>query len=365
MPRLPPALLRQAHSISPQLHALLPACRDLQSARSELRWIREHALSSSSGAGQPSNRHGNAAVARLVARRARGEPLQYVLGSQPFGALDLRCRPGVLIPRPETEAYVVHLASQLLRARKALGAAAADGRPLRVVDVCTGSGCIALLLYQLLHRGFPGAGSLRVLGLDVAPEAVALARENLERNVRRGALPATALEGGDVRFAQADLFSDGEWNSAVGQRGGEIAGVDVLVSNPPYISTQGFDRDTGRSVRNFEPRLALVPGAGLSQGTACAPEDVFYARLLKVSRVLRPRVMLFEVGDMEQARRVAQMATGLEQSEQWHVEIWRDDPDLDGNDGLREEVLNGRRIPVRGSGHGRSVFVHRVPELVT
>ena len=88
MPRLSPSLLRRARLISPYLAALLPACRDLPSAAAELRWIREHAVGGPAGL-----------AARLVRRRARGEPLQYVLGTQPFGRLELACRPGVLIPR--------------------------------------------------------------------------------------------------------------------------------------------------------------------------------------------------------------------------------------------------------------------------
>lgn len=93
MPRIPPSLLSRAYRISPHAATLLPTCRELPSALNELRWIRQHVAQL--GLKQDSERQ----VARLCQRRGRGEPLQYVLGSQPFGNLDILCRPGVLIPR--------------------------------------------------------------------------------------------------------------------------------------------------------------------------------------------------------------------------------------------------------------------------
>lgn len=95
MPRIPPSALRQAYRISPHAAALLPACRDLPSALNELRWIREdvRALRPESAVAAELQ------VASLCRRRGRGEPLQYVLGTQPFGDLEMKCRPGVLIPR--------------------------------------------------------------------------------------------------------------------------------------------------------------------------------------------------------------------------------------------------------------------------
>ncbi|KAI0124208.1 HemK family methyltransferase [Xylariales sp. AK1849] len=357
MPRLPPSLLNQAHNVSPNVRALLPTCRDLRSAHNELRWIREHVAST------PSFREGEAQavpheqqqqrIARLCARRGRGEPLQYVLGTQPFGRLDMKCRPGVLIPRPETEAYVHHLAALLRRGE--LGAGGTErktqAQALRVLDFCTGTGCIALGLYSLLHARFPG---MRVQGLDISESAVALARENLGHNVRRGLLPASAVEEGP-RFGKADIFSD-DWRAYVEE--GE--GVDVLVSNPPYISTRGFNRDTGRSVRNHEPKLALVPDAAVSGEAECMPEDVFYSRLFEIAETWGPRVMLFEVGDLNQALRVAEMATKLQDADHMRVEIWRDWPDMSPEEHeIAEARVKGTTVQISGSGNGRSVLVHR------
>ncbi|KAK8111161.1 S-adenosyl-L-methionine-dependent methyltransferase [Apiospora kogelbergensis] len=390
MPRLPPALLQRARSVSPDLATLLPACRDLESARNELRWIREHvsaaALLSPGQARHPRaassfseaptakvrrdgrSNHENKVVSGLCRRRARGEPLQYLLGSQPFGPLEIQCRRGVLIPRPETESWTYALAEDIV-ARLA-SAAASHGRNgtsegkrsrLRIVDLCTGTGCIPLLLYALLHKRFR---DVRVWGFDIEERAVRLARENLRYNITRGFLPSSLLptehtgasEGGNgdgsevIRFEKADIFAD-DWSESITQQEGGSDGIDVLVSNPPYISTKGFHRDTGRSVRNFEPRLALVPRPRDDERSApCAPEDVFYQRLCEVAETLRPKIMLFEVGDLEQALRVAQMASLTAGERLRDIEIWRDYPDV--------TYIEGTKVSIKGSGHGRSILVH-------
>ncbi|KAI1414618.1 S-adenosyl-L-methionine-dependent methyltransferase [Hypoxylon sp. FL1857] len=365
MPRLPPSLIRRAHSISPHLATLLPACRDLGSARNELRWIREHVAEVASSRGDNSSYsstpsrelESNALLSRLCRRRGSGVPLQYILGTQPFGDLEIKCRPGVLIPRPETEAWVTELAGVVCRDsgrnddKKSIS--------LRVLDLCTGSGCIALLLYSLLQRRFPG---LSVRGFDVEPRAVALARENSAYNTLQGFLSRAEQ---NVRFEEADIFS-AEWLASLLRlygvngigTGGERGAMDILVSNPPYISAQGFNRDTTRSVRNYEPKLALVPALQSTSFPDCRPEDVFYARLLEIADVLRPRFAVFEVGDLEQALHVVRMARS--RCDGVEIEVWRDWPDMEP---CRDEGnvvgVNDVMVPVRGSGNGRAVFLRR------
>ncbi|KAK4987911.1 hypothetical protein LTR66_007466 [Elasticomyces elasticus] len=96
------------------------------------------------------------------------------------------------------------------------------------------------------------------------------------------------------------------------------------MSNPPYISPLEFDNTTSRSVRNFEPKIALVPPSdaalsGIDQG------DVFYPRLLAIAEEVGAKLVLLEVADLTQARRVATMAY---KQRVWDgIEIWRDDPD--------------------------------------
>ncbi|KAK2004559.1 HemK family methyltransferase [Colletotrichum falcatum] len=346
MPRLPPSLIRRARAVSPHVATLLPACRDIPSAVAELRWIRSHVASA------PVEWRGgaSASVARLCARRGRGVPLQYVLGSQPFGALDIKCRPGVLAPRAETEAYALHLAGMIGSGR--LPRLRDCGGELRVVDFCTGTGCIALALYQGLARRRPAA-RLSVLGVDVSPAAVRLSRENLRRNIGAGALPRPTEED-KVSFRLADVFDE----AAVAT----VPRCDVLVSNPPYISREVWAYGRGQmgySVRKYEPRLALVPGDAAPAYDGCEHADVFYARLLDVARQLRPRVLLFEVGDQEQAVRVARLVRRNEYTRQAATcELWRDWPDLTPEEDETTELdVDAECVAVKGSGNVRSVFV--------
>lgn len=100
MPRLPHSLLTKAYAKSPLLPIVLRGTRDLELAINELRWLSEHVSSSSNAATLSSPERKR--LLRLCRRREKGEPLQYILGSQPFGPLDLKCRKGVLIPRYES-----------------------------------------------------------------------------------------------------------------------------------------------------------------------------------------------------------------------------------------------------------------------
>jgi methylase of polypeptide subunit release factors len=100
MPRIPTTLLRRAQTIDPLLPALLAPCRDIYIAQNELRWLHEHV----EHVAKTRRAKGNALakdtlLRRLVKERASGKPLQYLLGTEYFGDLEIRCRPGVLIPR--------------------------------------------------------------------------------------------------------------------------------------------------------------------------------------------------------------------------------------------------------------------------
>ncbi|HXV85665.1 MAG TPA: peptide chain release factor N(5)-glutamine methyltransferase [Gemmatimonadales bacterium] len=160
-----------------------------------------------------------------VARRAVGEPLAYVVRRAAFRLLELRMDRRVLIPRPETEGLVEHV----LRWAHARWGDAEWGE---VLDVGTGSGCIAL---SLAAEG----RFRRVVGVDLSEEALAVARINLTAAAR----PVRSK----VQLVRGDLFP------------AEPARFDALVSNPPYVTAREWD-ELPPDVRLFEPREALVSG---------------------------------------------------------------------------------------------------------
>ena len=166
------------------------------------------------------------AMRRGMRRVASGEPLQYVTGQWGFRGLTLKTDKRALVPRPETEELV-----SLALAHPALRAAAA---PL-VLDYGTGSGCIALAIAAELP-------SARVVGADVSPDALALAREN-------AAALGLAERVAFVNCAETELDEVFEGGS-----------VDAIVSNPPYVPTAQWERLSPK-VRDHEPRVALDGGA--------------------------------------------------------------------------------------------------------
>lgn len=183
-----------------------------------------------------------AAVAEGAARLAEGEPLQYVLGRADFLGQRFRVGPGVLIPRPETEELVRWIADDA-----ADGAAAADDAattPVAVLDVGTGSGCIALSLARLIHNA-------QAVAIDLSTAALAVAEEN-----------AKAQGVSNISFVRMDIL-----RAAAGREGADYpplctaAGVpvdkfDVIVSNPPYVRLAEAAA-MRRNVLAYEPREAL------------------------------------------------------------------------------------------------------------
>ncbi|MEC9464688.1 MAG: peptide chain release factor N(5)-glutamine methyltransferase [Myxococcota bacterium] len=154
-----------------------------------------------------------------VERRVTYEPVAYILGDQEFYGRLFEVSPAVLIPRPETE----HLIETVLEL---------EPRPQRLVDVGTGSGCIALTLALEIS-------ALDVVALDISEQALDQAR----RNARKLGLDSS------VRFAQSDLLS-----ALVGE-----APFDVVVSNPPYVEMTHLP-EMQPDVARFEPHVALFAG---------------------------------------------------------------------------------------------------------
>lgn len=165
----------------------------------------------------------NARYREVTGERARGCPTQYITGHQEFWGLDLIVSPSVLIPRPETE-HVVETVLELVKARDSSG-------PLRLVDVGTGSGCIALALANEMPRA-------EVHACDVSEDALTIARINAVR---------LQLEG-RIHFRQSDLLS-----AYAGEQ------FDFVISNPPYVGESEADK-VQKQVREFEPRIAVFSG---------------------------------------------------------------------------------------------------------
>jgi release factor glutamine methyltransferase len=158
-------------------------------------------------------------------QRSKGVPAQYITGHQEFWGLDLLVSPAVLIPRPETE-HVVETVLELVKEYPFSG----PGR-LRMVDVGTGSGCIALALASELPHA-------EIHACDISDEALEIARVNAAR---------LAL-GGKVLFRKSDLLA---------VHAGEQ--FDFVISNPPYVGEAEADK-VQRQVREFEPLIAVFSG---------------------------------------------------------------------------------------------------------
>ncbi len=161
-----------------------------------------------------------------LTERERGMPAQYITGHQEFWGMDLIVTPAVLIPRPETE----HVIEAVLE-REGVGRAPSPAALLRIVDVGTGSGCIALALAKELPRA-------RIDATDISAAALEIARANAARH---------QLED-RIQFHQTDLL-----------QGLERAAFDFVVSNPPYVGESEADQ-VQLEVRKHEPRNAVFAG---------------------------------------------------------------------------------------------------------
>ncbi|WP_424777877.1 peptide chain release factor N(5)-glutamine methyltransferase [Porphyromonas endodontalis] len=157
-----------------------------------------------------------------VERLLYHEPIQYILGHAPFGALDLFVAPGVLIPRPETE----ELCATIVERHQ-------GQKGLRILDLGTGSGCIALYLAQMLPQA-------EVFALEKSDQAAAIAQRNFDRS---------GLGFSSPQLLRGDMLEVGSWASS-------LPPLDIIVSNPPYIQpTEAVTMES--HVLEHEPHLAL------------------------------------------------------------------------------------------------------------
>ncbi|MBS0151920.1 MAG: peptide chain release factor N(5)-glutamine methyltransferase [Nitrospira sp.] len=243
-------------------------------AAQEVRWLLAYALEMkhhelASRAEQPVTTEQLARVMSVVRRRESREPLQYILGSQEFCGLDFSVTPAVLIPRPETELLIQET---LREGRFAEGAV--------LVDVGTGSGCVAVTLATILN-------GMRFFALDCSHDALKIAKENADRHG----------VSDKIIWLEGDLLSP--LTGCVG-----AGTVDAILSNPPYIAEADW-AGLQPEVREYEPRRALLAGV---QGIE------FHERLIHDSKeFLAPGgLLVMELGQNQAplVRRVVEDATG-------------------------------------------------------
>jgi release factor glutamine methyltransferase len=183
----------------------------------------------------------------LIQKRKEHVPLQYILGTQEFMGYTFKVTPDVLIPRADTETVLEEVLDQLKQSKK----------PDTILDICTGSGCIAISLALILNPEV-------CIGTDISEKALKIAKANGENLAPM------------VKFIQSDLFEN------------VTGSYDLIISNPPYITTE----ECGKlmpEVKDYEPMLALD---GKEDGL------YFYKKIIKEAKnYLNPQGMLaFEIG---------------------------------------------------------------------
>jgi HemK-like putative methylase len=217
-------------------------------------------------------------------------------GSQPFGSINLLTRPPVLIPRPETEHWVIKLAERLESIQ--------TNHPRSLLDLGTGSGCIPLLLCSLCT-----AGTIHAHGIDISAHAIQLATDNAA--ICSISTPSHAtIHHNTFKTTLANVLSP-TFSHDINLQ----PPFDLITSNPPYISWKEY-LDLPRSVTDYEDPKALFGGpTGL---------DFYHAiaRLIRRKGFLRPgAIVALEVGH-EQAGDVQRI---IQTSVKWsHIEIWND-----------------------------------------
>ena len=164
-----------------------------------------------------------------IRKRSEGVPVAYLVGHKEFYSLDFLVDPGVLIPRPETEFLIVGL-FDLVKER--FGSMDAE---MTICDVGTGSGILPITAALNLKNA-------RVLGVDISPEALAVAQKNVEKYADR--------LGGRVVLGESDLFS----------RVSDATRFDFIISNPPYVGRREIDAELETNVYRYEPHVALFGG---------------------------------------------------------------------------------------------------------
>ena len=241
----------------------------------------------------------------LIRRRQSGECTAYILEKKEFYGLEFSVNPAVLVPRPDTETLVEIACKKLEQWSKSPGAAPGRGN-LRVLDLCTGSGAVAIALKHQMPE-------LEVWAADISAQAMEIAEANAE--CLRG------VQSSSVHFRRGNLFDALVSGGANGQEPEPVPLFSLIVSNPPYIPSPEIS-SLAREVQN-EPRLALDGG--------CDGLDIIRTIVKKAPAFLYAGGALLLEADPRQMESVAAL---LEQAGFVDVQTY---PDLSG----RQRVIHG------------------------
>ena len=215
----------------------------------------------------------------LAARVAQGEPVQYVLGEADFCGLTLKVKPGVLIPRPETEELVAWVVENV-KANSNLLPLTSNLSPFKLLDIGTGSGCIAVALAKKLKEA-------EVEAWDVSDDALEIARENAKRNGVQ--VKTSKVDVLDINANSNSQLSTVNFQlSTLTSHLSPLTSYNIIVSNPPYICEEE-KAEMERNVLEHEPELALF-----------VPDDdplLFYRRIaeLGLSLLKENGLLFFEI----------------------------------------------------------------------
>lgn len=222
----------------------------------------------------PAGENERADYAGLLARRKNGECMAYILGRKEFYGLDFLVNPSVLVPRPETE-ILLETALEYIDARKK--------KDLSVLDLCTGSGALAVALKK--ERPV-----LKVTASDISGEALAIAAQNASRLLQTGS---------SVNFLQSDLFE-------------KIPDAfDIIISNPPYIMSCEIEK--------LQPEVRMEPVIALDGGSDGL--EIIKKIITQAQSHLRPEGILMLEAD---ARQMKVLVSVLEENSFGNVKIYKD-----------------------------------------
>ncbi|GAN03501.1 methylase of polypeptide chain release factors [Mucor ambiguus] len=283
------------------IQKLLPVCDgDAGHAKRQLEWLKEKVTLDVSGNSSKSiymlsKQEHDQLDTYITQRTEQHKPLQYILatlvesisilGTQPFCELDIVTRPPTLIPRWETEEWTYRVIDMLKNQLSTVQ------KPLRILDVCTGSGCISLALAKHLPKD-----SVHITGLDISTRAISLSQHNLD-------LHQSQLQN-PVEFHVQDVFQYIPQDE-----------IHLIVSNPPYITNEEY-KTLDPDVKDWEDARALVAP---DQGTRV------HQGVIQVAKYCTPLTkgphLLMEMGGTHQIK----LLSGLMLQQGFKtIDVWKD-----------------------------------------